>query len=398
MAYDFQVDGIYYNKTSDTTVEVTNESTYSGSYAGDISIPSSVTYDETTYSVTGIDRNAFRSCKDMISVTIPETVEYLKADAFYYCTSLTSVSLPTSLKTIETSVFLGCEKLSSITLPESLTSIGSYAFEKCTSLTSIEIPATVTSLGDGVFNACTSLNTVILPSTFTSLSDSFTNCKALKTFICNAETLPSCSDNPFTFSSTSTATLYVPASAVDTYKSASYWKKFGSIKAIEDMACEAPVISYENGSLKFECETQDAQVYYTLTCPDVTTNQAATDNEVTLDACYEISAYAELAGIVQSSTATATLYFIKDYDDTTTGVISIKDQRGILVLSAGGLVTIKGLAVGETITYYDLSGTKLGTAMASDGFVSFNATPGSIIIVRTGDTSLKIAVKSVPSC
>ena len=74
-AYSFVKDGIYYNITSSTspyTVEVTSNG--SGCYSGTISIPSNVTYNNTTYSVTTIGEEAFYCCSSLTSVTIPNSV------------------------------------------------------------------------------------------------------------------------------------------------------------------------------------------------------------------------------------------------------------------------------------------------------------------------------------
>ena len=67
-AHDFEVNGIYYNYLDKTakTVSVTYKGNYSNSYSneytGTITIPSSVTYSGTTYSVTSIDNSAFYEC------------------------------------------------------------------------------------------------------------------------------------------------------------------------------------------------------------------------------------------------------------------------------------------------------------------------------------------------
>ena len=56
-AYNFMVGGINYNITSSSnplTVEVTNNRNYDGVYAGTITIPEQVTYNNVTYSVTRI--------------------------------------------------------------------------------------------------------------------------------------------------------------------------------------------------------------------------------------------------------------------------------------------------------------------------------------------------------
>ena len=61
-AYDFQSGDLYYNITSGTTVEVTNQSWWSSANYQGLStaiIPETVTYNGTTYSVTSIGNNAF---------------------------------------------------------------------------------------------------------------------------------------------------------------------------------------------------------------------------------------------------------------------------------------------------------------------------------------------------
>lgn len=80
--YDFKVDGICYNITSETdkTVEVTYNDTYGPSvnggtkYVGFISIPKTVTDKGNTYSVTSIGYYAFSNCSGLTSVTIPNSV------------------------------------------------------------------------------------------------------------------------------------------------------------------------------------------------------------------------------------------------------------------------------------------------------------------------------------
>ncbi len=85
----FEVEGIYYNVTSLSTVEViTNPSCYSDT----LIIPSSVTLSSITYSVTGIGANSFNGCSGLTSVTIPSTVSNIGEGAFDNCTALTSIT------------------------------------------------------------------------------------------------------------------------------------------------------------------------------------------------------------------------------------------------------------------------------------------------------------------
>ncbi len=128
---DVEIDGIYYNLiTKAKQAEVTNGGT-TGQYSGNIVIPSSVTYEGVTYSVTTIYSEAFKNCY-----------------------SLTGITIPNSVTTIGNSAFSGCSRLTSVTIPSSVTSIGSYAFYYCSSLTSVTIPNSVTSIGSSAFTNC----------------------------------------------------------------------------------------------------------------------------------------------------------------------------------------------------------------------------------------------------
>ncbi|MDE5723214.1 MAG: hypothetical protein K2H99_03415, partial [Paramuribaculum sp.] len=67
MAYDFEVDGIYYSISSSTakTVSVTYKS--GNIYSGEIIIPEKVTYNSTEYSVIEIGNYAFSGCSGLTS-------------------------------------------------------------------------------------------------------------------------------------------------------------------------------------------------------------------------------------------------------------------------------------------------------------------------------------------
>ena len=157
LAHDFEVDGIYYDYLDKTakTVEVTyrgsSHSNYSNEYTGSVTIPSSVTYDDATYSVTSIGNGAFQECISLTEVTIPNSVTEIGQYAFYNCTGLTSVTIPNSVTSIGNYAFSSCSSLTSVTIPNSVTSIGDKAFRDCTGLTSVTIPNSVTEIGDMAF-------------------------------------------------------------------------------------------------------------------------------------------------------------------------------------------------------------------------------------------------------
>ncbi len=182
-AYSFQSGDLYYNITSDNTVEVTyqeqwNEFNYQGLTTA--TIPATVTKNGTTYSVTSIGDDAFYVCSSLTSITLPNSVTSIGRSAFGGCSSLTSITIPNSVTSIGRSAFSVCSSLTSITLPNSVTSIGNYAFDDCSALTSITLPNSVTSIGDGAFEDCSALTSITIGNSVTSIGRSaFYECSSL---------------------------------------------------------------------------------------------------------------------------------------------------------------------------------------------------------------------------
>lgn len=137
-AYDFQVDGIYYDIHGDeVSVTYDTGNSIGTSYSGAVVIPASVTYEGKTYSVTSIGNSAFYNCSGLTSVTMPESVTSIGRSAFGGCSGLTSVAIPETVTTIGESAFSGCIGLTSVAIPESVTTIEGYAFRYCIGLTSV---------------------------------------------------------------------------------------------------------------------------------------------------------------------------------------------------------------------------------------------------------------------
>ena len=182
-AYDFKVDGIYYDINADeTTVSVTykTENSYASSYSGEVAIPQSVTYNKKNYSVTNIGERAFYLCSGLTSITIPESMASIGNQAFSNCTGLTSIIIPESVTSIGYQAFLCCTSLTSIIIPESVTTIGSEAFSYCTGLTEVIIPNSVTTIGGGAFEGCTGLTGVTIGKSVTTIgSSAFNGCDGL---------------------------------------------------------------------------------------------------------------------------------------------------------------------------------------------------------------------------
>ena len=183
-AEDFSVDGIYYNYLGGNNVAVTYKGSNGNSYSGEVTIPASVTYNGTTYSVTSIGDWAFYKCSSLTSLTIPNSVTSIGEYAFYDCSSLTAVTIPNSVTSIGDYAFEYCSKLTSITIPNSVISIGDYAFSNCSKLTSITISNSVTSIGSYAFLNCSSFTSLTIPNSVTNIGeDAFSGCSSLTSMV-----------------------------------------------------------------------------------------------------------------------------------------------------------------------------------------------------------------------
>ena len=257
-AYSFKVNGIYYNITNSSTktVSVTYQNFYSptdlesvpdgyyyvgvdyggdddydyhydyctSDYSGNISIPSSVTYNGVSYQVTGVSGSAFENCFNVNSIILPSSIQTIGAYAFHGCAAKT-IDIPYSVTTIGYRAFKDCSQLTSLTIGENVSSIGRCAFynvsgtitvncnipdaedydyspfwgakfsnvyicENVTrignyafyhsNITSISLPSSLKSIGYYAFCECQELTTITLPSSLTSIGKSaFQSCSNL---------------------------------------------------------------------------------------------------------------------------------------------------------------------------------------------------------------------------
>ena len=104
--------------------------------------------------ITGINDRLTRSFKNAISVTLPNSLEYIGEKTFYCFMKLETVTIPdnSKLKYVYTSAFERCTSLKSINLPQGLESIYSRAFHTCSNLTNLKLPSTLTRIDELAFS------------------------------------------------------------------------------------------------------------------------------------------------------------------------------------------------------------------------------------------------------
>lgn len=108
---DFSKDGIFYKIQSDGSVHVWYEdgSSWDPCYTlGCYVIPETVTYEGTTYTVTGIGHTAFYGCTNVNYVSLPKTIKNIEYRAFVGCTSLENIiCYATDPPTLSSEAFTG---------------------------------------------------------------------------------------------------------------------------------------------------------------------------------------------------------------------------------------------------------------------------------------------------
>ena len=142
--------------------------------------------------VREIGTGVFKDNRNIVSLTIPDSVTKLQNRICSGCTSLREVWLPSELTVIPDETFDGCSSLSTVHFPktlreirsdafcgtgltefiapDSLTAIWSYAFKDCAKLIKVDLK-NVSSVSGGAFQSCTALQSVRLSDTLTELPD-----------------------------------------------------------------------------------------------------------------------------------------------------------------------------------------------------------------------------------
>ena len=312
---------------------------------------SSLTSITISNNVKSIGDDAFRECTSLTSINIPDSVVSIGNETFLNCRSLTSVTIGSGLNTIGTNAFKNCSNILSIVvsqentkydsrdncnaiidteqntlilgcrntfIPNNVNSIGRHAFNGCSRLASVTIPNSVVSIGTHAFYGCSSLTAVTIPNSVTSIGSRAFYCENLAevvSMIENPSAIGGKSAETFHLNTFNNATLYVPAGTIDKYREKEGWKDFAFIEegtgsgsgsgegggTTDPERCATPTISFANGELTFNCETEGVEYVYNITTGDV---KNGIGSKVKLGGTYKVSVYAIKQGYKNSNIAT----------------------------------------------------------------------------------------------
>jgi len=289
--------------------------------AGELSLPSTISYEGNDYPVTRIGNNAFISSGGLTgSLTIPNTVTYIGENAFLACSGLTelhlgnsldtigpaafygckgftgSLTIPNSVRVVETAAFYGCTGFEgALTFGDGLTRIEDGAFYKCSGFSSLNLSDAVTSIGACAFWGCSGLSgsltipnsvTMIEPNAFRNCSgftdtltlgsalvsiggETFRNCSGFSEVISLATAPPMFSFEDV-FEGFSCTTLTVPCDCIAAYENSEWHDYFSTIiddcnnipELDEEKATVYP--NPTNGTLRIEAENMESISIYNM--------------------------------------------------------------------------------------------------------------------------------------
>ena len=171
--------------------------------------------------VTSISKEAFYNCREITSIKIPNTVQFIGEQAFANCVSLNIVYIenivswcnitfadelanplignvklyvnneevrnlviPEEVQKISRFAFYDWSEIQSLTVLGSSTTIEGYAFYSCYNLKNIKIPNGVSQIGGLAFAECTGLSDCVLSGNIQEVGyDAFANCHVEKIYI-----------------------------------------------------------------------------------------------------------------------------------------------------------------------------------------------------------------------
>lgn len=136
--------------------------------------------------VSDLPANAFKGCKNLWKITLPNTLKSINSYAFSSCESLANIHFPEELVSIGDHAFYGCSRLKSINVPDSVIEVGASAFYDCKGLLRVHLGDNVINIGNYAFYGCSSLESMRIGKNVTTIGGAaFDDCTGKLIISCN---------------------------------------------------------------------------------------------------------------------------------------------------------------------------------------------------------------------
>lgn len=122
--------------------------------------------------VNVIGPSAFAKRSDLVSVSLPDTIETIGSFAFANCTNLSDVKFSSELSLSVIGAFQGCTSLQSADMSMTkITDLAAQTFYNCSSLKTVVLPDTCTTIKKYALSSCPQLESVFIPASVTTIED-----------------------------------------------------------------------------------------------------------------------------------------------------------------------------------------------------------------------------------
>jgi hypothetical protein len=214
-------DEIWYTAVGNQAIEfrerLTDAAIVSNNYQNGVGI---VKFDK---AISAIQKSAFYDCTTLTSITLPKSVIRVADYAFSGCTSLINITLPDSVESLGVCSFEGCSTLKTLQLGDGIKQMGEYAFARCSALKSFTVPQAVTTISEGLLSGCSGVTKLYLGSSVVDIEPyAFEHCNIVGVYL--NSTTPKFGAQTLRMSTG--MKLYVPHSAVETFKQHEGWQQY----------------------------------------------------------------------------------------------------------------------------------------------------------------------------
>lgn len=390
--------------------------------------------------VEWIDYGAFYGNEYLMTVQLPSTLNGIGNYAFGGCYNLNSINFPSSLQYIGDAAFLGtnisnvdlsaCNELttipgwafqnssiSNLLLPASINTIQGYAFSICNNLTQVDWSGN-TNLGtleNYVFWRCDNLNSVKLPRSVSSIGyGNFLSCYKLT----DISVAP---DNPY-FAATDAVLMNKDYTSLIAYapgKTANKYLVPATVTAIGSAAFRScpnlTSVDAQNshlasiGSSAFN-NTPLTEITLPATVTTIGSSAFISCSHLSTFKIYNPVPPALGSNVFQgASTSSCKLYVPKgakasyaaadqwnSFANTEEFIIDgveNPDMPGLIISQQGSLLRISGVAVGETLRIYGLSGQLIASRKAETAIVDISLPEKGVYVLQVGTKSKRIIFK-----